>query len=129
MEFEIGMYVRTKNCGIFKILKITKEKDKLWFLRKSGYQVFISDQNNPIENEIIKTSHDIIDLIEVGDFIEYKQSNMYWNIPTRVSGRYNRQQELIELMVGETPLKNVEITSVLTREEYESRKYEVNKDE
>lgn len=70
MEIKEGMYVRTKHYGIFKILKIIKEKDKLWFLKKLGHQVFISDKNNPIEEEIIgEPNYYIEDLIDPRDVL------------------------------------------------------------
>ena len=117
MKLEVGMYVRDYE-GEIGIIEELYHHDTYEHSVRYKYDSFLLK-----ENDFVKASYNIIDLIEVGDFVEYKQSNMYWNVPTRVSGRYNRQQELTELMVGETPLKNVEITSVVTREEFESRKY------
>lgn len=126
MKIEEGMYVRTKHYGIFKILKIIKENSKILFLKEQGHTVVMSDKSNSIEKEIIgEPSYNIKKLIKIGDFVEYKQSNIHWCIPTRVDGQYNRQQELIELMVGKTPLKDVEITSIVTHEQFDVMKYEV----
>lgn len=116
---EVGMYARYKDY-IAKITEIKYAEDK----EEDNYICFDCFENC-FESEIKKASNNVIDLIEVGDFIEYKQSNFYWNIPTRVSGKYNRQQELTELMVGEIPLKKVEVTSIVTKEIFNAMKYEV----
>lgn len=111
-DLKIGNYIRTTSGKIRKIISLYDTGD-----------VFVETHSCIKQENIISSSNNIIDLIEIGDFIEYKQSNMYWNIPTRVTGRYNRQQELTELMVGEIPLKNVEITSIVTRELFEKMSY------
>lgn len=113
-DLKIGNYIRTTSGKIRKIISLYDTGD-----------VFVETHSCIKQENIISSSNNIIDLIEIGDFIEYKQSNMYWNIPTRVTGRYNRQQELTELMVGEIPLKNVEITSIVTREQFEKMSYVV----
>ncbi len=113
-DLKIGNYIRTTSGKIRKIISLYDTGD-----------VFVETHSCIKQENIISSSNNIIDLIEIRDFIEYKQSNMYWNIPTRVTGRYNRQQELTELMVGEIPLKNVEITSIVTREQFEKMSYVV----
>lgn len=113
-DLKIGNYIRTTSGKIRKIISLYDTGD-----------VFVETHSCIKQENIISSSNNIIDLIEIGDFIEYKQSNMYWNIPTRVTGRYNRQQELTEFMVGEIPLKNVEITSIVTREQFEKMSYVV----
>ena len=60
MELEVGMYVRT----IGGIERLKKENDNGWFFEKS---MIIKPDN--IEKYIIKASHNIIDLIEVGDYV------------------------------------------------------------
>lgn len=113
-DLKIGNYIRTTSGKIRKIISLYDTGD-----------VFVETHSCIKQENIISSSNNIIDLIEIRDFIKYKQSNMYWNIPTRVTGRYNRQQELTELMVGEIPLKNVEITSIVTREQFEKMSYVV----
>lgn len=113
-DLKIGNYIRTTSGKIRKIISLYDTGD-----------VFVETHSCIKQENIISSSNNIIDLIEIRDFIEYKQSNMYWNIPTRVTGRYNRQQELTEFMVGEIPLKNVEITSIVTREQFEKMSYVV----
>lgn len=117
MELQVGMYVRGFR-GINKIIKIEPYNDTFFYYTdgKEGKPFYF-------ERHIKRSSFNPIDLIEVGDYVKYKQSNMYWNIPTRVSGRYNRQQQLTELMVDNTPLKNVEITSIVTKEQFQKMEY------
>ena len=118
---KVGDYVRTKDGLIRKIVEI----DKLIYIDKD----YISDEpeyhNSLIEEDVIKTSPNIIDLIEVGDFITYKQGNIYWNIPERVSGRYNRQNEQTNLIANGTPLEHLEILTIVTKEQFESMEYKV----
>ena len=60
MKLEVGMYVRT----IGGIERLKKENDNGWFFEKS---MIIKPDN--IEKYIIKASHNIIDLIELGDYV------------------------------------------------------------
>lgn len=128
MNLEVGMYVRT-NYGIGKVDNTRMFMNNFQFHLDSnkGNIHNVSDNTywNRLEDIIGEPVHNLIELIEVGDFITYKQSNMHWNIPTRVDGRYNRQQELNELVVGDIPLKNVEITSILTKEQFERETYKI----
>ena len=63
---KVGDYVRTKDGLIRKIVEI----DKLIYIDKD----YISDEpeyhNSLIEEDVIKTSPNIIDLIEVGDYVD-----------------------------------------------------------
>ena len=60
MKLEVGMYIRTIN-GIQKFIK---ETDDVYAFDKG---VIIKPDN--VEKYVIKASHNIIDLIEVGDLI------------------------------------------------------------
>ena len=60
MKLEVGMYVRT----IGGIERLKKENDNGWFFEKS---MIIKPDN--IEKYIIKASHNIVDLIKVGEYI------------------------------------------------------------
>ena len=70
-KLEVGMYVRTDKTGIKKIYKIDNNKTKYKYLYKLKNQ----DDDGCIDlgilsdNNIIKASHNIIDLIEVGDYV------------------------------------------------------------
>ena len=60
MKLEVGMYVRT----IGGIERLKKENDNGWFFEKS---MIIKPDN--IEKYIIKASYNIIDILEVGDYV------------------------------------------------------------
>ena len=70
MKLEVGMYVRTNDGYIFKLgYYDKKEKRWMYFVEEDWYPVYES------ESELAKASHNIIDLIEVGDYVNgYKVS-------------------------------------------------------
>ena len=71
MKIEPNMYVRTKKIGIKQIYKIDNKKTKYKYL----YKLKIQDGDGCIDcgvladEDITKASHNIIDLIEVGDYV------------------------------------------------------------
>lgn len=129
MEIKTGDYVRCDYHKDFMPIKIARieiksydeDEKNTYYLTDDG---FVIDMEN-----VISFSESLADLVEVGDFIEYKQSNIYYNVPTRVYGRYNRKNGLTELMVSETPLKEVEVTSIVTKEQFEQMSYKVEQSE
>lgn len=115
MKLELNMYVRTKDGIIDKILKLNKsyvkgvsQKDELY-----AYDI----------DNIVKTSYNIIDILEVGDIISYS----------------DEKHEILliddELMVRNTgliydnnyylPIKSIAIKSVITHEQMEQMEYKV----
>ena len=112
-EIKPNMYVRT-NEGIRKIIEDYDEGyelDKnLHYLYPEGHDLYKDD----LEELDIKASYNIIDLIEVGDYVndelvksievdsykDYAINNGYW-------------------------CKQEEIKSIVTKEQFESMKYEV----
>ena len=63
MELKEGMYVRTNDGYINKIKKVNQFNVLI-----DGRDLFGEELNIP-NNEITKASHNIIDLIEVGDYV------------------------------------------------------------
>ena len=116
----VGDYVRIINTleDYVEIIKI-KELNE--------YDGYLLDERNYQYStyEIIKSSPQIIDLIEVGDFITYKQGNFYWNVFAQVSGRHNRENQITDLIVDNKPLNTVEILTVITHEQMEAMQYRV----
>ena len=115
MKLEVGMYVRTKNGSIAKIEQIVD--DEIHFNIKPifsdgeclGYNWFY------IKN-VTKASHSIIDLIEVGDYVD----------GLRVHGITDYGLEVY--MFGDTKeiLEENEIKSIVTKEQFESVSYKIN---
>ena len=130
MQLEENMYVRTK-YGIFKIRKITKDL-AYW---KHEKRVIELDRNIPEYNyrfsfykdESIfkgaKFKNNIIDLIEVGDYVNGMEV-------TRISGtryddndlhcycEHNGNENWKQVMIPAN-----EIKSIVTKEQFESIKY------
>ena len=123
MKLEVGMYVRTKNGMISKI--ISKE-DVSGSLHREEI-VFILDNGNRLalhSKKVIKASHNIIDLIQVGDYVNgYKV--------TRIGGTYHGRKDraiYCDYQENEKTGKWImiyddEIKSIVTKEQFESMKY------
>lgn len=116
----IGDYVRTK-YGIGKIIetRIFLEKEEIKLDSNTGKIIQVSDNSHwNYKEDIIKSSPNIIDLIEVGDFVNYEQIN----------GGYvlNKKEDSIDTWaILPNSLKNEDIKSVITREQMKSLEYKI----
>ena len=119
-EIKVGEYIRTKEDGICKL--IAKEMD-------ADYE-FCGYVDKPFwlrENNIVKHSSNIIDLIEVGDWV-----NTYKILEIGIDP-FNQKKILstdcMEIgAFGDRSLiqfHNEDIKSIVTREQFELAKYEV----
>ena len=108
MKLDVGMYVRTEKGKIDKIIGF--DGALILFLYDFVYG-YID------ENDIIKASNNIIDLIEVGDYVNgykllYQDSHYsYFDIDT-CDWIYIKKDE--------------QIKSIVTKEQFESMEYNVN---
>lgn len=105
---KVGDYVRTKK-GIGKIIKCN-----------SIYFILDTDKDNIAheQNEIIKSSPNIIYLIEVGDIVNYEQLNCGVVL--------NKKDDSINTWsILPNSLKNEDIKSVITKEQLKNCMYEV----
>lgn len=112
MELKVGMYVRYRHLSNTKISKIFR-------IDESDEDVFVALDNDDgtLESFIINASDNIIDLIEVGDYVNGKE---VLNISEFKDGsRY------IEFDEGRYLCKNYQIESIVTKEMFDSVKYEV----
>ena len=77
MKLELGMYCRTEDGYIFKHSK----ENNIYFnnLNNTYYILFDCGEYDDCD-AIIKASHNIIDLIEVGDILHDKNDNEYWTV-------------------------------------------------
>ena len=115
-EIRIGEYVRTKKGYIAKITEID---NYIWFNEKinkeSGMAVYELSKVE-FENLVVKQSKHIIDLIEVGDYVNGE----------KVVGRGNNCI-LILTDEGQTFLRNIfednDIKSIVTKEQFKSVEY------
>lgn len=115
MKLEIGMYVRTKDGEIHKIKSINNE----YIEYENGFGVPYE-----LKEYIVKASYNIIDILEVGDYV-----NGY-----KVSAIYNPNgDEIVNItLIMEygyetinTYIDDYSINSIVTKEQFENLKYKV----
>lgn len=112
MELEVGMYVRTELYSISKIIYI---EDTNWLEIDKNKGCLIHDET------VLKASHNIIDLIEVGDYVNgypvYEIIEYENNTRAIVIGDDNKS------IIWEESSQYIK--TVLTKEQYESMAYKV----
>ena len=126
MEISEGMYVKYIRGMINgyvppKIAKVTDCSDKDLIKIDNGQVI--------LRNDILKASYNIIDLIEVGDYVNgmeviAKDSDNRLYVPEDLGQPYDREfsNGCFEYTLLD---KNFEIKSVVTKEQYDAIKYEV----
>ena len=114
MKLEVGMYVKTKNGYICKIININDYREpNMKYGIEANYLrdiMFIGD------NDIAKASYNIIDILEVGDYVNgVKVINIddEWIIMS------NMQVPILK------SIANGMIKSVITHEQMEQMEYKV----
>ena len=118
-KIEVGEYVKFKNGEIDKIKEIINtngERKLIAFEKRNSY---LSDLG--LKKQLMKpTSFDVIDLIEVGDYVNgYEVLDKYL---------FNGEKPVLETNGEETNCKclcNSDIKSIVTKEQFNSVKYEV----
>ena len=127
MEIKVGEYVRTKDGVIFKIL--TKDKSDFGnhyygITDNENYSNYTygKGSHNDIKNKILKHSFNIIDLIEIGDFVNGMKVNDISKIQ-----RFNKpiQKCLWANIDDGYDIINEEIKTILTKEQMEANQYVV----
>ena len=126
MELKEGMYVRTKDGLIDKVIIDYKGRCNS---PNCTYKHVSCEHNYYDEENIIKASDNIIDLIEIGDYVNgmeviAKDSDNRLYVPEDLGQPYDREfsNGCFEYTLLE---KNFEIKSVVTKELFNSVKYEV----
>lgn len=120
MEIKENEFVRTDN-GIFKVTKIDGlyiYLDKQYF--DNQYQTM---RDVTFKERIVNHSFNIIDLIELGDFVNGIKVNDISNI----QGLNKTIQKCLLVNIGDGyDIINEEIKTVLTKEQYERDCYKIN---
>lgn len=114
MKIEEGMYVRyNSGCyiSIFKIVKI--DKDKIYSYYKDEF-----NQSYGLRQDVIKASYDIIDLIKIGDYVNGSQVCMIKDDEHGRTWIYTDSNYKVGILENE-------IKSILTKEQFDSMKYEL----
>ena len=117
MELKVGMYIRTKDKNgiqyIRKVVDLSKDiRDGSIIVDKYIHNVkWVSKKN------VLKSSYEKMDLIRPGDYVNGRlfHNELVWTTNYGWIG------------IGE--LEEKDITSIVTKEQFNSVKYEVNKDE
>ena len=118
---KVGDYVRTNNGGIGKIIKCPFKSmylDEIWG--------DIENIETIITNDVYKSSPNIIDLIEVGDYVNGLKVS-------KVGGTYHGKKDkaiycdyCVDKETGKwTMIYDDEIKSIVTKEQFESVEYKI----
>lgn len=124
MEIEVGDWIRSKDGFIGKVQKISYDN-----MEKSNYYICEKDNvmaSNYLEN-IAKNSKNIIDLVEVGDYVnekKVKQIAMFEGFPDYPKLIFTDKKYLIP---GET-IENKDIKTIVTHEQMASIEYKVEEE-
>lgn len=116
-DIEVGEYIRTKSGIIIRVDIIDFEK--LIISQKGiGYDFeCIEEMEDFIKNEIVKHSKNIIDLIEVGDYVNGRKIE-------RINDYGNHKRLYFNLDDDEwDAIYNEDIKSILTKEQYSQNCY------
>lgn len=110
MELKVGMYVRTDLGEIGKVTSVSNEDMSEFGLRGQFYN------SEPfLKGNEIKASENILDLIEPGDYVN--------GLPVVHNARDNGGN--IVIVINGNAYNEKEIKSVVTKEQFDSVKYEV----
>lgn len=117
MKLEVGMYVRT-NSGIRKLEIIdndgTYKFDDEIYNEDGDALIWLDGDAGELDIYITKASHNIIDLIEVGDYVNGER------VAVIEEGIVKTGNE-----VCKTYIHNSWIKSIVTKEQFESMSYKV----
>jgi hypothetical protein len=120
---KVGDYVRTKDYGFIKVKSFYYNEDMIHILDENNDEYDFSKELV----EDFKSSPDIIDLIEVGDYVNglIVEKNKYGDLYTSYvyyGGDIGKQCEVYTTWLKD--YKEDNIYSIVTKEQFESIKYE-----
>ena len=131
-KIKVGEFVKTKNGIIAKV--IDKDRKLYWFDRNvyKLYDLALDHIEIGKENKIIiKHSENILDLIEVGDVIKYKELRHFSNYETRFNEDYIlgiHEEGELEAMKEEIKNKKIKLLAIITKEQLEKIAYKVEEE-
>ena len=115
---EVNEYVRTNSGLIFKVNEITYDKEYKDYLYKESFLLVDWKEN------IVKHSKQLIDLVEVGDYVngrEVKHIAMFEGFPDYPKLIFVDETHLIP----DDTCENDEIQTILTKEQFDANCYKV----
>jgi hypothetical protein len=124
---QVGDYVRTKDYGFIKVKSFYYNEDLMHILDENNNEYDFSKElvNN------FKSSPNIIDLIEVGDYVNglRVEENKYGELYTSYvyyGGDIGKQCEVYTIWLEEYKENEDYIDSILTKEQFENMEFKVN---
>ena len=126
MKLEEGMYVRTKNNGICKLYREFHE-DSVdvgigVFPEIDGFFIDEEEIDYIEKKDVLKASYNIIDLIEEGDYVN--------GLPvTRICIDDETNEKYLNMFGSISEYESEDIKSIVTKEQFDSMKYEVDSNE
>lgn len=135
MNFQVGKWCRTKNGTIFKIIggnidmwEIDISYNYLSKCENEDYTSYAYNKNNNFfEHLVIKTSYDIIDLIKVGDYVNgsrvVKINCNFEYVDDDADTGVNEVDNGLILENNSFIYFGSEITSIVTKEQFEQASY------
>ena len=115
MKLEVGMYVRHKTLLSSKYVKINKIKEIEE--KENCLHIWLEDKDLITEKYLIKASYNIIDILEVGDYVNgRKVVDIFYDVNDNVMNI---------CVLGSIVYNNNEIKSVITHEQMEQIAYKV----
>lgn len=115
MKLEIGMYVRHKPLLSSKYVKINKIKEIEE--KENCLYIWLEDKDLITEKYLIKASYNIIDILEVGDYVNgyYVEDVLKTFVNVAVGSNYFQSPTIYEK----------DIKSIVTKEQFESMSYRI----
>ena len=125
-EIKIGEYIRTKKGKITKITTINNVKYTFWGAKARNKRELIGTKRLLINGryeleDITKHSFNIIDLIEVGDYVNGEKIKEFYIEENTVT----KNKRIVVKYEWDKVINDFEIKSIVTHEQFNSIKYEV----
>lgn len=125
MKLEVGKWCRTEKGTIFKIIggnvdmwEIDIDYSYLSKCENEDYNSYAYNKNNSLfEDLVFKSSYNIIDILEVGDYVNgyYVEDVLKTFVNVAVGSNYFQSPTIYEK----------DIKSVVTKEQFESMSYRI----
>ncbi len=131
---EVGEYIRTKDDGIKKLVKINEGKMSTYYGKYIVYPEYKNSKSVSYKN-IVNHSHNILALIEVGDVLilwdkeydEQYKSEVFLDYNNNLCVTNIEITKILDLKM-ELFKKSIKIKSILTKEQFASMEYKVEED-
>lgn len=133
-KLDVGMYVRTK-WGIAKYIKNLATNITIYRMidKKIIFENIEGYENLLLDNEIQKASYNIIDLIEVGDYVngwrvnrvEKEEDGTFLTVGTLTSFVSRNEKDPYLTEDYNEADKICKIKSIVTKEQFESMSYKI----